>query len=140
MNSVTLVGRLTKNPELKQTQSGLSTCTFSLAVNRPFTNKQTGQREADFIQCVVWNKQAENLCKYQTKGSQIALSGRIQTRNYENQQGQRVYITEVVADNIEFLTSRNEAQGNQQQPNNNGWESVQNMTRPADLSESDLPF
>ncbi len=106
MNKVILIGRLTKTPELRMTQSGIASANFSLAVQRPFTN-QEGVREADFVNCVVWRKQAENLTKYCTKGSQIAIEGRIQTRNYDAEDGTKRYVTEVVADNITFLGSKN---------------------------------
>ena len=106
MNNVTLVGRLTRDPELRTVSTGNMTCSFSIAVNRQFTNA-SGERETDFINCVIWGKQAENLCKYCTKGSLIGVQGRIQTRNYDGQDGRRVYVTEVAAQNISFLGSRN---------------------------------
>ena len=106
MNKALLIGRLTKDPELRATSTGRNVCQFSIAVNRNFTNAN-GEREADFINCVVWDKQAENLVKYQKKGNQIAVDGRIQTRNYEDKDGKRVYVTEVVADRVQFLDSRN---------------------------------
>lgn len=102
MNKVILIGRLTKDPELKTTSNGLSTVTFSLAVQRPFTN-QNGEREADFINCVAWRKQAENIAKYCNKGSQVAAEGRISTRTYDAQDGTKRYVTEVVCDNVTFL-------------------------------------
>lgn len=105
MNKVVLIGRLTKDPELRYTSSNIANATFSLAVDRNFTN-QSGEREADFINIVVWRKQAENCKNYLTKGSQVAIDGRIQTRNYENQNGQKVYVTEVVADNVQFLDTK----------------------------------
>ena len=89
MNKALLIGRLTKDPELRATSTGRNVCQFSIAVNRNFTNAN-GEREADFINCVVWDKQAENLVKYQKKGNQIAVDGRIQTRNYEDKDGKRV--------------------------------------------------
>ena len=107
MNKVILIGRLTRDPELRTTPNNLSVATFSIAVSRPF-NSQNGAPEADFINCVVWRKQAENLAKYCRKGSQIAVEGRIQTRNYTAQDGSRRYVTEVMCDNITFLGSRNE--------------------------------
>src|SRR5699024_9592057 len=107
LNNVTLVGRLTKDVDLRYTQSGRAVGNFILAVNRPFSNQQ-GEREADFILCQAWGKQAENAAQYVGKGSLIGLVGRIQTRNYENKEGQRVYVTEVVADNIQFLESKKE--------------------------------
>lgn len=111
MNTVQLIGRLTKAPELKYTQSGVATTSFTLAVNRNFTNQQ-GEREADFIMCTAWRKTAELVCQYLGKGSMVGINGRIQTRNYENQQGQRVYVTEVIVDELTFVELKNK-QGNQ---------------------------
>ncbi len=105
MNKVVLIGRLTKDPELRYTSSNIPTVTFSLAVNRPFQN-QNGVREADFINIVMWRKQAETAKKYLSKGSLIAVDGRIQTRNYDGTDGKKVYVTEVVVDNFEFLESK----------------------------------
>lgn len=105
MNKALLIGRLTRDPELRSTSTGRNVCQFSIAVNRNFTNAN-GEREADFINCVVWDKQAENLVKYQKKGNQIAVDGRIQTRNYEDKDGKRVYVTEILANNISFLDSK----------------------------------
>lgn len=120
MNKVVLIGRLTRDPELRYTGSNLPVATFSLAVNRNFSN-QNGEREADFINIVVWRKQAENCKNYLTQGSQVAIEGRIQTRTYDDQNGQRRYITEVVADNVEFLGSRNSSNSsnNTSMPANN---------------------
>jgi len=109
INNVVLVGRLTKDADLRYTQSGRAVATFTLAVNRQFKNPQ-GQYDADFINVVIWGQSAEALSKYTNKGSQIGVTGRIQTRNYENQQGQRVYVTEVVADSFQFLESRSQQQ------------------------------
>lgn len=105
MNRVVLIGRLTKDPELRYTSSNIASATFSLAVNRPFQN-QNGVTEADFINIVVWRKQAETAKKYLTKGSLIGVEGRIQTRNYDGADGKKVYVTEVVADRFEFLESK----------------------------------
>ncbi|OTO02262.1 single-stranded DNA-binding protein [Enterococcus sp. 5B3_DIV0040] len=105
LNSVTLVGRLTKDADLRYTVKGTAVATFTLAVNRNFTNAQ-GQREADFIQCVIWGKAAESLAKYTRKGSLIGITGRVQTRSYENKQGQRVYITEVFVLTFTLLESK----------------------------------
>ncbi|HAR0962843.1 TPA: single-stranded DNA-binding protein, partial [Enterococcus faecium] len=102
INNVTLVGRLTKDPDLRYTASGTAVATFTLAVNRNFTN-QNGNREADFINCVIWRKPAETMATLAKKGILIGVVGRIQTRTYDNQQGQRVYVTEVVADNFQLL-------------------------------------
>ncbi|MEO1769138.1 MULTISPECIES: single-stranded DNA-binding protein [Enterococcus] len=119
INNVVLVGRLTKDPDLRYTASGTAVATFTLAVNRNFTN-QSGNREADFINCVIWRKSAETLANYARKGTLLGVTGRIQTRNYENQQGQRVYVTEVVADNFQLLESRNASEQRQQSPNFEG--------------------
>lgn len=102
INRVVLVGRLTRDPELRYTANGIAVTTFTLAVNRTFTNQQ-GEREADFINCVVWRKAAENVANYLKKGSLAGVDGRIQTRSYENNEGRRVYVTEVVADSVQFL-------------------------------------
>lgn len=110
MNNVNLIGRLTKAPELKQTASNTSVLTGTLAVNRTFKN-QNGEREADFINIVAWRQTAEIIAQYCGKGSQIGITGRIQTRNYENQQGQRVYVTEVVAESFQLLESRSAREG-----------------------------
>ena len=107
MNKAILIGRLTRDPELRYTNSNRAVCQFSIAIDRPFTNQATGQREADFINIVVWDKQAENVGKYVTKGRLVAVEGRIQTRNYDNNEGRKVYVTEVVASNVQFLESRN---------------------------------
>ena len=106
MNKVVLIGRLTRDPELRYTGSNIPVATFTLAVNRAFSNQQ-GEREADFINIVVWRKQAENVKNYLTQGSQAAVEGRLQTRSYDDQNGQKRYVTEVVADNVEFLGSKN---------------------------------
>lgn len=105
INRVVLVGRLTRDVDLRYTSSGAAVGTFSMAVNRQFTNAN-GDREADFINCVIWRKSAENFANFTKKGSLVGVEGRLQTRNYENQQGQRVYVTEVVVDNFSLLESR----------------------------------
>ena len=105
MNKVQLVGRLTRDPELRTTGNGVSVCSFTVAVNRRFRNAQ-GEYEADFINCVAWRQSAEFLAKYFTKGRMVGLVGSIQTRNYEKD-GQRVYVTEVSVDEVEFVESRN---------------------------------
>ncbi|KSU21236.1 Single-stranded DNA-binding protein [Lactococcus lactis subsp. lactis] len=114
INNVVLVGRLTKDVELRYTPQNQATATFSLAVSRSFKNAN-GERETDFINCVIWRQQAENMANFTHKGSLIGITGRIQTRNYENQQGQRVYVTEVVADSFQLLESRSQGQQQQQQ-------------------------
>ena len=105
MNKVFLIGRLTRDPELRYTSSNLPVASFTVAVNRNFTN-QSGEREADFINVVVWRKQAENIKNYLKQGSQIAIDGRIQTRSYDGEDGKKRYVTEVVADNVQFLDSK----------------------------------
>ena len=105
MNKVILIGRLTKDPELRYTSSNRPVTQITVAVNRTFTN-QNGEREADFINVVIWDKQAENVAKYLTKGRLVAVEGRIQTRNYDNNEGKKVYVTEVVALRVQFLESK----------------------------------
>lgn len=106
INRVVLIGRLVRDPELRKTTNGTSVCSFTLAVNR--RQNQDGTQDADFINCVAWNKLADNIQLYQKKGNQLGIEGRINTRSYDNQQGQKVYVTEVVAENVEFLTPRND--------------------------------
>lgn len=106
MNRVVLVGRLTKDPDLRYTgNQGVAVANFTIAVNRPFKN-QNGESDADFINCVVWRKAAENTANYMRKGSQVGVEGRLQSRTYENQDGRTVFVTEVVADNIQFLETK----------------------------------
>ena len=109
INRVVLVGRLTRDPELRKTQSGTSVCSFTMAVGRRVSTQ--GQPDADFINCVAWNKTADLMTQYLHKGSLIGLEGRIQTRSYDNQQGQRVYVTEVVAESVQFLEPKNAQSG-----------------------------
>ncbi len=152
MNNVSLVGRLVRDPELRTVSTGNTTCSFSLAINRTFTNAN-GERETDFINCVIWGKQAENLAKYCTKGSLIGVTGRIQTRNYDGQDGKKVYVTEVAANNITFLGSRNSNSGTEPSfddvPNSNS-NNIETTDLTEDpfkdfgsevvLSDDDLPF
>lgn len=105
MNKVNLIGRLTRDPEVKNTTTGKAVATFTLAVDRRFKNKD-GQKEADFIPLVVWGKQAEFVGQYLSKGSQIGVSGRLQVRSYDGQDGQRRYVTEVVADEVYFISTK----------------------------------
>ncbi|HWL24766.1 MAG TPA: single-stranded DNA-binding protein [Ureibacillus sp.] len=105
INRVVLVGRLTKDPELRYTPSGVPMTRFTVAVNRTFSG-QSGEREADFIGCIAWRKQAENLANFMRKGSLIGVEGRIQTGSFEGQDGKRVYTTDVVADSVQFLEPR----------------------------------
>ena len=106
MNKVFLIGRLTRAPELRYTGNNTAVASFALAVQRNFANQQ-GEREADFFNITVWRKQAENVKNYLTQGSQVAIEGRLQTRSYDDANGQKRYVTEVVADNVEFIGSRN---------------------------------
>lgn len=108
MNSVALVGRLTRDPELRQTKTGTPVCSFTVAVDRRFRDKD-GNRQADFISCVAWNKAAEIVGQYFTKGARIALNGSIQTRQYEAQDGSKRTAVEVIADTVEFVEKREQA-------------------------------
>lgn len=157
MNNVSLVGRLTKEPELKYTQNGVAVCNFTLAINRPFKNAN-GENEADFIMIQVWRKSAENAANFLKKGSQAAVNGRINTRHYENDKGDRVYVTEVVADFVQFLDSKPHGQGIQQKQGQGNYQkqsnpyagnsNAQNLNRnqfetgggPIAVSDDDLPF
>lgn len=137
INNVVLIGRLTRDVELRYTPSNIANATFNLAVNRNFKNA-AGEREADFINCVMWRQSAENLANWTKKGMLIAITGRIQTRSYENQQGQRVYVTEVVADSFQILEKRdnsaNQTSIDDQLPPSFG------DSQPMDISDDDLPF
>ena len=118
INRVVLVGRLTRDPELRYTANGAAVASFTVAVNRQFTNSQ-GEREADFINCVIWRKAAENFSNFTNKGSLVGIDGRLQTRNYENQEGRRVFVTEVVCDSVQFLEPKNQNQRHNQSSGNN---------------------
>ena len=158
INNVVLVGRMTRDAELRYTPSNVATASFTLAVNRNFKS-QNGEREADFINCVIWRQQAENLANWAKKGALVGVTGRIQTRNYDNQQGQRVYVTEVVVDSFQLLESRATREGNSSyssggysapsQNNYNAPSQTPNFARddspfgqssPMDISDDDLPF
>lgn len=143
MNSICLVGRLTKDVELRYTPSNVAVATFTLAVNRTFKN-ENGEREADFINCVMWRQQAKNLASWAKKGALIGITGCIQTRSYDNQQGQRVYVTEVVAEQFQLLESKGQ-QGNQTQQRQQAQQQAPDFSRsattnPLDISSDDLPF
>ena len=124
MNNIILIGRLTKDPELRYTQAGKAVCSFTLAVDRPYSGEK---KEADFINIIVWNKVGENCAQYLKKGRKAAVQGRLQIRSYEDDNGKRHYVTEVVANNVEFLEF-----GNKQQNEDFGIE--------VDCDESDVPF
>jgi len=110
MNRCILIGNLTKDPELRSTPNGVSVCTFSIGVSRRFQN-QNGERETDFFNIFVWRKQGENAAKYLRKGSQVAIAGQIQTRSYDGKDGTKKYITEIIADEVQFLRTSNNSQG-----------------------------
>lgn len=137
INNVTLVGRLTKDPELKYTPSNVAVATFTLAVNRNFKGAN-GEREADFINCMMWRKQAELFAEWCKKGNLVGVTGRIQTRSYDNQQGQRVYVTEVVAESFQTLEKKdntaNQLSMENQMPPSFG------ASDPMDISDDGLPF
>ena len=137
INNTVLVGRMVRDAELRYTPNNQAVATFTLAVNRQFKN-QNGEREADFINCVIWRQQAENLANWAKKGALIGITGRIQTRNYENQQGQRVYVTKVIADSFQLLEfNKQNDQGHSQgqsQPD------FSRQAEPFSIEESDLPF
>ena len=145
INNITLVGRLTKDVDLRYTASGTATGTFTLAVNRPF-KKAAGEQEADFINCVIWRKNAENFANFTSKGSLVGITGRIQTRNYESKEGQRVYVTEVVAENFALLESKKDGAGNGQTSQSNTRSSHQPSDPfsshgvSIDIQDEDLPF
>lgn len=136
MNKVVLIGRLTRDPELRYTGQGTPVASFSIAVNR--RKQKDKPQEADFINCVAWGITGENLSKYQSKGSQIAVHGRIQTRNYENKEGKRVYVTEVVAEEIEFLGSKRDNQSNNEF--NQDFGVPLDDFHPIEEDDDDLPF
>lgn len=150
INTVALTGRLTRDPELRYTNSSIAVVQFILAVDRTFTNAN-GEKEADFIQIVAWRKTAELVANNTKKGTLIGVSGRVQTRNYQDNDGKTVYITEVVMDNLTFLESKNSQQTNQNQQPNNTNQSSQNKQKAhynanttndndIDISDDDLPF
>lgn len=138
MNVVSLIGRLVKDCDLKYTSSGTAVGTFTLAVNRQFTN-QAGEREADFINCVIWRKSAENFANFTRRGALVGITGRIQTRNYEGNDGKRVYVTEVVADNFTLLEPK---QTTEQRPRESTRERQQEQKRSNynDFNNTPDPF
>lgn len=142
LNRVILIGRLTKDPELRYTPNGVAVCQFTLAVDRPFSGE--GKKESDFIPVVVWRKPAEAAAEYLRKGRLAAVEGRIQVRNYENNEGRRVYVTEVIADNVRFLepANRDNTVSNSNGAGRNGSTSdpFADNGEPLDISDDDLPF
>ena len=144
MNRWVGVGRITKKPELKHTQSGVAVCRFTVACNRPFKN-EGGEQQADFINCVSWRKQAENVATYLDKGSLIGIDGRIQTSNFEGQDGKRVFLTEVIAESVQFLEPRASAAGNSSNPQQQPITSANKQEEPYDIpppnyDDDSLPF
>jgi single-stranded DNA-binding protein 4 len=137
INNVVLIGRLTRDAELRYTPSNIAVATFNLAVNRNFKN-DNGDREADFINVVMWRQQAENFANWVKKGNLVGITGRIKTRSYDNQQGQRVYVTEVVAESFQILEKKDNAANNASMENQipPSFE----KTNPMDISDDDLPF
>jgi len=135
MNRVILIGRLTRDPDMRYSPSGVACTTFTLAVDRSFTNNN-GEKEADFIPIVVWRKLAENCAEYLRKGRLCAVEGRIQVRHYDNNEGKRVYVTEVVADNVRFLERPKE---NGENPGRND-DPFGDVGKPLDIGPEDLPF
>lgn len=155
LNRVILIGRLTRDPELRYTPNGNAVASFAIAVDRQFSG-QGGEREVDFINIVTWNKQAENVANFMKKGRMVAVDGRLQVRNYDNQEGKKVYVTEVVAENVRFLDSGNaskeESSGERFASNQDRYSSATtkpepagknpfaDISRPMNLSDDDLPF
>lgn len=140
INRVVLTGRLTRDVELKHTKSGVAVGQFSLAVDRSFTNQQ-GQREADFINGVIWRKSAENFANFFHKGSLVGIDGRLQSRTYENQQGQKVYVTEVVVDNFSFLEPKKSTnQSRQPRTTNTNADPFAAAGDEIQVDNDDLPF
>ncbi|KWX81286.1 single-stranded DNA-binding protein [Paenibacillus riograndensis] len=165
LNRIILIGRLTRDPELRYTPAGVAVTQFTLAVDRNFTG-QNGEREADFIPVVTWRQLAETCANYLRKGRLTAVEGRIQVRNYENNEGKRVYVTEVIADNVRFLESSQNREGgnapssgnvpeepsyggggtsgrgnnNNFSRNNNNQDPFSGDGKPIDISDDDLPF
>lgn len=142
MNKIILLGRLTADPELRQTQSGIASCRFTVAVNRRFADKNTGERQADFISCVAWKQTAEFVSRYFSKGSMICVEGELRTGSYQDKNHADVthYTTDVFVSNVEFAGSKNESQGSGQQPAQNNM-SYSNLSDFEEiLSDGDVPF
>lgn len=135
INNVTLIGRLTRDAELRHTPSNIATAQFNIACNRNFKNTN-GEYDADFINCVMWREQAERFCNWTKKGMLVGITGRIQTRSYEGNDGKRVYVTEVVAENFQVLEKRD----NTANQNSMTEQMPPNYANPMDIDESDLPF
>ena len=144
LNSVALTGRLTKDVDLRYTQSGTAVGSFTIAVDRQFRSAN-GERETDFINCAIWRKSAENFANFTHKGSLVGIEGHIQTRTYDNAQGQKVFVTEVIVENFALLEPRQTSQDSQQRSANNPAAASQgnsfaNNGQPVDIGDDDLPF
>lgn len=142
LNRAILIGRLTKDPEMRYTPTGVAVTQFTLAVDRPFSG-QNGEKETDFINIVTWRQLAETCANYLKKGRLTAVEGRIQVRNYENNEGRKVYVTEVVADNVRFLESNRDNSGSQASQSGQGSRNSDPFAddgKPLDISSDDLPF
>lgn len=137
INNVVLVGRIVREPELRYTPQNTAVATFTLAVNRRFKNAQ-GEREADFINCVIWRQPAENLANWAKKGTLVGITGSIQVRNYENKEGQRVYVTEVLADNFQMIESNSNKTEKGKTKSNQDKDPFAGS--PMEVSDDDLPF
>ena len=152
INHVALVGRLVRDVELRKTNSNTSVCSFTVAVDRRFKSQQQGAQDADFISCIAWRQAADFLSRYGSKGAIVSVEGRIQTRSYDNASGQKVYVTEVVADNVQLISSRNGQGGSEPVNNQTFTPSVDtgygsdpmdddfSNTPSLDISSDDLPF
>lgn len=140
LNRVVLIGRLTKDPSLKYTANGTAVGDFTLAVDRPFSG-QDGKKESDFIPVVTWRQTAEACANYLRKGRLAAVEGRIQVRNYENSDGKRVYVTEVIADNVRFLEKPNKDEDGNDRSYNKSTDPFRDDGQPIDVDfDSELPF
>lgn len=138
LNRAVLIGRLTRDPELRYTPTGVATTGFTLAVNRSYKT-QNGEYEADFIPIVTWRQLAEHCAQYLAKGKLVAVDGRIQTRHYDNNEGRRVYVTEVVADNVRFLEPKGQRNETTESPNSD-YDPFAYGSNPVDIPDDDLPF
>lgn len=139
INRTVLTGRLTRDPELKYTQNGTAVVSFTLAVDRQFKSRD-GEREADFINCVLWRKAAENFANYTHKGSLVGIDGRLQSRNYENRQGATVHTTEIVVESFSFLESKGNSQQQTQPQQQGSQDPFQNSGKKVTVQDNDLPF
>ena len=142
MNKICLVGNLTNDPELRSTGSGISVCTFSIAVNRRFANQQ-GEREADFIPVVAWRGLADNCARYLARGRKVAVTGSLQTRRYEDKEGKKRTAFEVVADDVEFLSPRDASSAPSGMPAHSGTRmagSFEDVTGFTEMDDTNLPF